>query len=310
MNIEIKIKNKAKKIGFNLVGITDLEPSIYQKEYRNSVQKDMYGGFEYLRETEKERLFPKVKFPWARSVVVLGLNYWQGNFPPLEPGEVRISRYALARDYHSVIGEKLFLLSKFIEEQTGTKKIKYYTDTGTLLEKEFAQRAGLGWIGKNTILITEEFGSWVFLGEILLDIELKSDEEKDNKCKDCDICISSCPSNAFLRPYSLNAEKCTAYHTINKKNGLPNWFPSPSNEYIFGCDICQEVCPFNSNAKATRTKDFFPDERKINPSLRYLESLSEEDFESLFDNTSIGWAGRDVLLRNLNAFRKQKTFLY
>jgi epoxyqueuosine reductase len=308
VKIEIKIKNEAKKIGFDLVGVTDLEPSTFQKEYRNSIQKDMYGGFEYLRETEKERLFPKLKFPWVKSVIVLGINYWQGNFPPPETGEVRISRYAVGRDYHSVIGGKLFLLSKFIKEETKAKTIKYYTDTGTLLEKELAQRAGLGWIGKNTILITEEFGSWVFLGEILLDIELKTDEKKDNKCGDCNICVSSCPSNAFLRPYSLNAEKCTAYQTVNKKNGLPKWFPSPSNNYIFGCDICQEVCPFNSNAKATRTKDFLPDEKKINPSLGYLESLSEEDFETLFGNTPIGWAGRKVFFRNLKAFRQRKTF--
>jgi epoxyqueuosine reductase len=308
VNIEIKIKNEAKKIGFDLVGITDLEPSIYQKEYRNSVQKDTYGGFEYLRETEEKRLFPKVRFPWAKSVIVLGLNYWQGIFPPPGRGEVSISRYALGRDYHSVIAEKLFLLSKFIEAETKAKKIEYYTDTGPFLEKEFAQRAGLGWIGKNTVLITEEFGSWVFLGEILLDIELKFDKKKDNKCEDCDICVSSCPSNALIRPYSLNAEKCAAYHTVNKKKGLPSWFPSPSNEYIFGCDICQEVCPFNSNAKATRTRDFMPEERKINPSIRYLESLSEEDFEILFGNTSIGWVGRIVLFRNLEAFKRRKNF--
>jgi epoxyqueuosine reductase len=309
MNIEGKIKNKAKDVGFDLVGITDLEPSIYEKEYKSSMQKSMYRGIEYLMETEEERLYPKVKFSWARSIIVLGINYWQGDFYPPDEGEIRISRYAIGKDYHGVVSEKLFLLSKFIEEETGAKEIKYYTDTGTLLEKELAQRAGLGWIGKNTVLITEEFGSWVFLGEILLDIELKTDEKTDNKCGDCKICLGSCPSDALARPYSLNIEKCTAYHTVNKKNGLPPWFPSPLNNYIFGCDICQEVCPFNRNAKVTKTKDFI-DERKINPSIRYLESLSEEDFESLFGNTSIGWAGKDVLLRNLKAFRKQKAFLY
>lgn len=310
MNIERKIKNKAKDIGFDLVGITDLEPSIYEKEYKSSMRKGMYRGIEYLMETEEERLYPKVKFPWARSVVVLGINYWQGDFPPPGEGEIRISRYAFGRDYHDVVSGKLFLLSKFIEEETRTKKIKYYTDTGTLLEKELAQRAGFGWIGKNTILITEEFGSWVFLGEILLDIELETDEKTDNKCGNCKICLESCPSNALVNPYSLNVEKCTAHHTVNKRNGLPHWFPSPSNDYIFGCDICQEVCPFNKNAKVTRTKDFLPDERKINPSVEYLESLSEENFEDLFGNTPVSWAGRDVLLRNLNAFRKQKPLSY
>jgi epoxyqueuosine reductase len=302
VNLERKIKNKAKEIGFDLVGITTLSPSIYQKEYRSSIERCGYREIGYLKETE--RLFPNEKFPWARSVVVLGINYWQGHFPPPAKGEVCISRYALGKDYHSVLTEKLFLLSKFIKEEIGAEKLQYYTDTGPLLEKELAERAGLGWLGKNTLLITEEFGSWVFLGEILLDIELEADEKMDNKCRDCKICLVSCPSGALLKPYSLDINKCTAYLTIDKRNGLPSWFPSNSNPYIFGCDICQEVCPFNKNAKVTRIKDFLPDEKKINPSVEYLGSLSEEDFKTLFGNTPVNWAGREVLSRNLKAFTK------
>lgn len=305
MNIERKIKEKAKDIGFDLVGITDLKPSIYQKEYRSSTEKGMNCDIEYLRKTEKERLSPLLKFPWAKSVVVLGVNYWQGFFPPLNKGEVRISRYAMGKDYHIVLSEKLFLLSKFIKEETTTKKIKYYTDTGTLLEKELAQRAGLGWIGKNTLLITEEFGSWIFLGEILIDIALKADKVAENKCMDCEICLTTCPSKALTAPYSLNIEKCTAFHTVNKKNDLPSWFPTDENDYIFGCDICQEVCPFNSSATMTKTKEFIPDERIINPSIEYLEALSKEEFKLLFAHTPINWAGRDVFLRNLRAFTKR-----
>ena len=121
MNIERKIKEKAREIGFDLVGMTDLEPSIYQKEYRKAIEKGMNRDIAYLRETEEERLFPRVRFPWAKSVVVLGVNYWQGVFPPLNKGEVRISRYAMGKDYHIVISEKLSLLSKFIKEETRTK---------------------------------------------------------------------------------------------------------------------------------------------------------------------------------------------
>jgi len=305
MNIERKIKEKAGEIGFDLVGITDLNPSIYQKEYRKAIEKGMNRDIVYLRETEDERLFPRVKFPWARSVVVLGVNYWQGFFPPLNKGEVRISRYAMGKDYHNVISEKLFLLSKFIKEETKTKKTKYYTDTGTLLEKELAERAGLGWIGKNTLLITEEFGSWIFLGEILLDIELKKNKKGTNRCQDCEICLTTCPSKALTAPYSLNIEKCTAFHTVNKKNDLPSWFPTDENDYIFGCDICQEVCPFNSTATMTKTKEFIPDERIINPSIEYLQTLSKKEFKLLFAHTPINWAGRDIFLRNLSAFTKR-----
>jgi epoxyqueuosine reductase len=308
MNIEIKIKEKAKEIGFDLVGITDLEPSVYQKEYRSSIEKGLNKDIKYLRETEEERLFPGIKFPWAKSVIVLGINYWQGAFAPLKNEEVSISRYALGVDYHIVLRERLSLLSKFIKEETKTKKINYYTDTGALLEKELAERAGLGWIGKNTLLITENFGSWIFLGEILLDIDLEKDKKVENKCQDCALCLLSCPSKALKAPYSLNVEKCTAFQTIKKKGALPKWFPPDNNNYIFGCDICQEICPYNSNAKITKTKDLIPDKRIINPSIETLQSLSDKEFKDLFGHTPVNWAGRDILLRNINAFAKHYAF--
>ncbi len=309
MNIETKIKVKAKEIGFDLVGMTDLEPSVYQKEYRSSIEKGINRDIKYLKETEEERLFPRTKFPWARSIVVLGVNYWQGAFPPLRKEEVRISRYALGVDYHIVLSEKLSLLSKFIKEETKTKKIKFYSDTGALLEKELAERAGLGWIGKNTLLITEKFGSWIFLGEMLLDIELEKDKKGVNKCQDCELCLLSCPSKALTAPYSLNIEKCTAFQTVNKKSDLPSWFPTDKNNYIFGCDICQEICPFNSNAKITKTKDLIPEKRIINPSIEYLKTLSKDEFNLLFSHTPINWAGRDVFIRNLKAFTKSRSSL-
>ena len=308
MNTENKIKEKAREIGFDLVGITDLEPSVYQKEYRSSIEKGVNREIEYLKETEEERLFPGKKFPWAKSVLVLGVNYWQGSFHPLRKEEVRISRYALGADYHVVLSEKLSLLSKFIKAETKTKRIKYYTDTGAILEKELAERAGLGWIGKNTLLITEEFGSWIFLGEILLDIKLEKDKRRANKCKDCELCLLSCPNKALSAPYSLNIEKCTAFQTIKKKGALPPWFPTEGNFFVFGCDICQEICPFNANAKTTKIKEFIPDERIINPSIETLQSLSNKEFMTLFGHTPVNWAGRDVLLRNINAFSEHYAF--
>ncbi|MBN1694896.1 tRNA epoxyqueuosine(34) reductase QueG [candidate division WOR-3 bacterium] len=308
MNTENKIKEKAREIGFDLVGITDLEPSVYQKEYRSSIERCVNRDIKYLKETEEERLFPRKKFPWAKSVIVLGINYWQGPLPLLRKGEVSISRYALGVDYHTVLSEKLSILSKFIKEETKAEKIKYYADTGAILEKELAERAGLGWIGKNALLITEDFGSWIFLGEILLDIELEKDKKGVNKCHDCELCLLSCPSKALSAPYSLNIEKCTAFQTIKKKGDLPSWFPSDENFFVFGCDICQEICPFNSKAKITKIKDFIPDKRIINPSIETLQSLSENEFKALFGHTPVNWAGRDVLLRNINNFSAHYAF--
>lgn len=292
-------------MGFDLVGITDLKPSVYQKEYKKSIAKILNENLKYLKETEEERLSPGIKFPWARSVVIVGLNYWQGTFPALRKREVRISRYAMGKDYHIIILEKLSLFAEFLKKETRIKKTKCYTDTGPLPEKELAQRAGLGWIGKNTLLITEEFGSWVFLGEILVDTELSPDEPAKNRCGDCDICISTCPDKALIEPYALNTEKCAAFQTVKKKGVLPSWFPSKNNDYIFGCDICQEVCPYNSNAIMTETKDFLPDNGLINPSLKYLQNLSKEEFNSLFSQTPVKWAGREVFIRNLKAFTKK-----
>lgn len=307
MKTETTIKNKAREIGFDLVGITDLKPSVYQKEYRDSIEKNQNRNLSYLKKTEEERLFPGVKFPWAKSVVVLGINYWQGSFPPPENGEVRISRYAMGKDYHMILTEKLSLLSEFIKKETRIRRTKYYTDTGPLMEKELAERAGLGWIGKNKLLITEEFGSWVFLGEILVDFELNPDKPAENKCRDCNICIAACPNKALIEAYNLDLEKCTAFQTVKKKERLPSWFPTDNNDYIFGCDICQEVCPFNSNAKTTKIKDFMPNEKIINPSLDYLRNLSEEEFYSLFSHTPINWAGREVFQRNLEAFSGKRS---
>lgn len=305
MTIKTKIKKKAAEIGFDLIGITNLKPSAYQKEYKKYIAKSLNGNLEYLKETEKERLSPEIKFPWAKSVVVVGLNYWQGSFPALKKGRVRISRYAIGKDYHIVLQEKLSILSRFLKEETNIKKTKYYTDTGPLLEKELAARAGLGWIGKNTLLITENFGSWVFLGEILSDIELIPDEPAENRCGDCDICISTCPNKALIESYTLDTKKCTAFQTVKKKGGLPFWFPDKNNDYIFGCDICQEVCPYNVNASITKTKEFLPDKRLINPSLEYLQNLSKDEFNLLFSQTPVKWAGRKVFIRNLKAFTRK-----
>ncbi|MEO0294085.1 MAG: tRNA epoxyqueuosine(34) reductase QueG [candidate division WOR-3 bacterium] len=304
MDLKKRIKEKAIEIGFDLFGVTTLEPSIYKEEFLSSLERYSYSDLEYLKRNIEERVNPKLRFPWAKSVIVVGINYWQGPLPELREGEVRISRYALGKDYHEVMREKLTILSEFIIKEVGVRKVKGYSDTGPLPEKELAKRAGLGWIGKNTLLVTEEFGSWVFLGELLIDFELEPDREKENKCRDCKICVDVCPSNALYKPYSLDPGKCTAYWTVSRGDYLPEWFPSPLNEYIFGCDICQEVCPFSKNARQTKIREFLPSKKLINPSLEFLQSLSDKDFNNLFGETPISWVGKRILIRNLKAFAK------
>jgi len=300
------IKEKAREIGFDLVGITDLSPSKYKKAYEKWLLEGMHADMNYLELTKEVRQSPLLRFNWTKSIVMVGLNYYQGPLPNLKEEGIRISRYAMGRDYHYVLTEKLLELSTFILSTTETKQIKYYTDTGPLLEKELAQRAGIGWIGKNTLLITEEFGSWVFLGEVLLDIELEPDSPANDRCGRCEICLYSCPSNALISPYHLNTNLCTAYQTVENIGKLPGWFPSPGNPYIFGCDICQEVCPFNKDVKTTVIKDFLPEERLMNPDIDYLGELSQDEFKHIFKNTPIEWVGKDAFMRNIKAFQRKK----
>jgi len=306
MNIKSMIKEKAKDIGFDLVGVTDLSPSKYKKEYENWLLKGMHADMDYLVKTKMIRLSPLLRYRWAKSILMVGMNYYPGQPLNSKKDKILISRYATGRDYHVVLNEKLFELSNFIISTTGVRQTKYYTDTGPLLEKELAQRAGLGWIGKNTILITEEFGSWIFLGEILLDIEVEPDEPGKDRCEDCDLCSKYCPSQALIPSYILNNNLCTAFHTVMNKGKLPDWFPSSGNPYIFGCDICQEVCPFNRDVKRTKISDFLPREKLVNPDIQWLSGLKEEEFKHNFKNTPVEWSGFDIFMRNVNAFLKKK----
>ncbi len=306
MNIKSMIKEKAKEIGFDLIGVTDPSPSKHKKAYEDWLLLGMHADMHYLELTKEVRQSPLLKFEWSKSIIVVGVNYYQGPIQNLEEWEIRISRYALGRDYHYVLTKMLSELSNYILSTTETKRTKYYTDTGPLLEKELAEKAGLGWTGKNTLLITEEFGSWVFLGVMLLDIELDPDESKKDRCRDCDLCISVCPTHALVSPYKLDSNLCTAYQTVENRGQLPDWFPSPGNTFIFGCDICQEVCPFNKDTKTTKIADFLPEEQLKNPYIEYLGGLPKDRFEFIFKDTPVDWVGYDIFMRNIVAFRKKK----
>lgn len=304
MSVEKKIKKRARELGFSLSGITRLVESGYRSEYREWIEKGMHSKMEYMERTEESRINPGKRFPWAKSVLVLAMNYWQGPLPEPEEGEVKISRYAIGRDYHSVLSEKLEVLSHFIKDNSEAEKTMYYVDTGSIIEKELARRAGIGWIGKNTLIINERYGSWLFLGEIILDIELDVDEPAENKCGDCKKCIRACPSSAFENPYILNTAKCTAYHTVQNPGELPDWFPSEGNPFVFGCDICQSACPYNGETVKTEIDDFIPGEDIINPEPSNLINLSDGEFDRIYGDTPIAWAGKERLLRNAGAFLK------
>jgi epoxyqueuosine reductase len=240
------IKEKARQLGFTLAGVTSSESPAAWHIYEQWLAQNMHGSMAYLAEERNRirRADPKQILPECKSILVLAIPY-----APLRPDEhlLQIASYALGEDYHDVLPQKLQAIVSFIEEQLGHSiPNRYYTDTGPLLERELAQRAGLGWIGKNSMLINPHAGSTFFLAEILLGLELEPDEPfATDHCGTCTRCITACPTQCILPDRTLDARRCISYLTIENKDEIPLELRPHMQNWVFGCDICQQVCPWN-----------------------------------------------------------------
>ena len=298
-----EIKRKALEIGFSKVGITDTQPFSFeiQKRYNEWLNKGFHSGMSYLSRDIIKRLNPSMIFKGAKSIISVAMNYYPGWIAGSTDSDMGfISRYALGYDYHRIITKKLQQLFDYIKRETnGKANGKIFCDTGPLLEKMIAERAGLGWIGKNGALVTKEFGSWVFLGEIVLDIELKYDLPAKNLCSDCNLCIKACPTGAIFEPGVIDTSKCISYLTIENRGEIPIELRERIGNKVFGCDTCQEVCPFNNNA--IKTEEFFlrPQKDLLSPPLEKLFTLAYESFEEQFRDSAIKRAKRMGFLRNI-----------
>jgi len=303
MNLSEKIKAKGREIGFSRIGITDTS-SLSEKNERR-YREWLAGGYnaemEFLKKDVDKRLHPAMLFEGARTIIVVAINYSPGAIE-LQSGKDYsvISRYALGYDYHTIIADKLVLLLDYIRSEVGGRVSgKIYCDSGSLMEKTVAERAGLGWIGKNSLLITKEFGSWVFLGEIVLDIELEGDNKSKNLCSDCNLCIQSCPTGAIIAPGKIDASRCISYLTVENKGAIPEKLRYALGNRVFGCDSCQEVCPFNSNVTQTKEPLFEPDRKLIAVPLDKLFFLASNQFSDWFRDSTIKRVKRNGLLRNI-----------
>lgn len=256
MNTAQKIKEKARALGFELVGIVRAHPAPDADFFRWWLDQGYAGTMGYLKRGEERRTDPDKVLAGVRSVICCGLNYYTDS-----PG-VPISRYAQGEDYHQVVGERLKGLEEFIvREIDPTAKTKAYVDTGPVLEKSYAARAGLGWIGKNTILINDGVGSFVFLGEILTTLEFaESDYDRPalDQCGTCTKCLDACPTAALVEPHILDARRCISYLTTAFKGPLSEEQRGMIGRHEYGCDICQEVCPYNEWIPVTRLSEFQP----------------------------------------------------
>lgn len=260
-----KIKAFAlEEAGFDLVGISGASlPEFHEKSLLNWVENGYAGSMEYMTRDAGRRAHPKKILPSVRSVISLAVNYFHPeDAKPAKGAHGKVAKYAYGRDYHQVIEKKLKKLSRFTKESGGAgTEVKHYVDTGPVLEKAFASQAGLGFFGKNTNIITRGYGSWVFLASLITNLELEIDAPHLGSCGSCRICIDACPTEALLGDYTLDARRCISYLTIEAKEAVPSEMKQPMGEWIFGCDICQDVCPYNHWSKNTKHPEFYTEKK-------------------------------------------------
>jgi epoxyqueuosine reductase len=297
-----QIKEAAQRLGFELVGISAARPAPHEQSFAAWLRQGFAGNLEYMQRTESLRRDPRELVPWAVSIISVGMNYDSGYSRPVESSEPRgwISRYAWGDDYHNVMKGKLEeLLESISQLRDGNIKGKAFVDSGPVLERDFAGIAGLGWIGKNTHLISPKRGSWFFLGELFVDLPLVYDRPIRDRCGRCDLCLKACPTGAFVGPYVLDARRCISYLTIELKDWMPRSLRPLVGNHIFGCDICQEVCPYNVKTRPTAEPAYQPRPGLHAPALIAFLSLSEAEFRQRFRASPILRAKRRGFLRNV-----------
>ena len=293
------IKNAAIAIGFDLCGVTGAEPPTHSATFTHWLAEGYHGEMAYMSRRVERRLDLQNILPGIKSVIVVGINYYSGEIrAPAHGIPGLIARYARGHDYHAVLGEKLEQLSVFVRSRAPGSQTRWYVDTGPILERDLAQRAGIGWIGKHTNLIHRQLGNWFFLGEILTTLELEPDAPEGEYCGSCTRCIAVCPTQAIRAPYRLDARRCISYLTIELKGSIPIELRPLIGNRIFGCDDCLEVCPWNRFAKISNTMKMGGNGLD-NPDLIELMGLTEAQFRARFTHTPIARIKRRGLLRNV-----------
>jgi epoxyqueuosine reductase len=303
----------AREIGFDSCRVTASNSPRYAHEFRNWLDEGGHGEMRYMERAEEKRCDPQKILPNARSIIALGLNYFQGGtaHPPSiatatfgsastvspSPKTGRIARYAWGDDYHDLIANKLDKFDEFLREFGGQQKC--YVDTGPVLERDHAAQAGIGWHGKSTMLIDERLGTWFFLAEVLTTLELPPDRPVPDRCGTCERCIKACPTGAIKAPHRLDARRCISYLTIELKGPIPLELRPLVGDRIFGCDDCLDACPWNRFAQVSREAAFFAHSSTVGVPLRDYLSLSDDEFRVLFKNSPIKRIKRRGFLRNV-----------
>jgi len=302
------IKDQAVAAGFEKVGIVRADALRTERAHlKEWLDRGYQGEMKWMARDPDLRTDPRKFFPQAQSIVVVALNYYTPAKHAEEPATGKVSRYAWGDDYHDVLGSKLQSLLSWVEEQDPAAAGKVCVDIQPMLDKAWAVRAGLGWIGKHTNLITQEFGSWVFIGELLLNLELEYDTDQvEDHCGSCTLCIDACPTAAIAEPYVVDANKCISHATIELRGPeLPGDIATHLGGWLYGCDICQDVCPWNRFEQATNEARFEPRPGNINPTLSDVMALTPETYAQRFRHSAMKRAKLTGLQRNARALQSQ-----
>jgi epoxyqueuosine reductase len=310
LQVEAIVKRAAQQAGFELSGIAPAADSSELQTFPEWIAAGHAGEMKYMEARDEHGDLKRGSLsrvaPWARSVIVCAINYNTDHPYSTEvqdPSCGWISRYAWSReDYHEAVLQRLqqveAALHEAAEELEPQLITRRYVDTGPIVERVFAKYAGVGWVGKNTCILNQKIGSWIFLGVILTSLELTPDVPAPDRCGTCTRCIEACPTDAILAPYQLDANRCISYLTIEKRGSIPEELRAGMGRHIFGCDICQDVCPWNRKAPATAAPEFSAREGLVNPALDWLAEMSAEEFRETFRGSPIRRAKRSGLRRN------------
>ena len=299
------IKDEALRLGFDFCGVSKAD---FLEEEAPLLEKwllqNRHGKMAYMQNHFDKRLDPRQLVSGAKSVISLLYNYYTDEKQE-DPSAPKISKYAYGRDYHFVVKEKLRELVNFISENIGEINGRIFVDSAPVLERTWAKKSGLGWVGKNTNLINKQSGSFFFIAEIISDLELDADGPVEDFCGTCTRCIDACPTEAIIQPYVVDGSKCISYFTIELKEEIPQAYKGKMDDWVFGCDVCQDVCPWNRFSKNHREKEFNPKEELMKMKKEEWYEITSEVFKNLFHDSPVMRTGYNGLKRNMEFIRKK-----
>ncbi|MEX0646251.1 MAG: tRNA epoxyqueuosine(34) reductase QueG [Balneolaceae bacterium] len=302
----IKVRNKALDLGFDLCGFARagaLDEEAFRLE--EWLHQNRHGTMDWMQRNFDKRTDPTVLVPGAKSVVSVLASY---RFQENELADTRqkapkIAKYARGRDYHKVFKNRLKKLFRYVQDEIGNINGRFFTDSAPVMDKAWAQRAGLGWIGKNSNLLNKTHGSWFLIGEMILDIPFVYDAPETDHCGSCTRCIDACPTDAIYEPFKVDGNRCISYLTIELKDNIPDEFKEQMGEWMFGCDICQDVCPWNRKADYGHIEDLKPREKVLHPSKNWSE-ITEDEFNVIFEGSPVRRAKYEWFTKNAEIVEK------